>query len=731
MFIMRIFSAAALWVWLWAATAQPVFQYNTSFIGGSSLNVVQFSGRLEDRVAAINTTPIKYINASGDLECHVLWRIQGGQWHSFGDLGALGPNSCPLLNGATPIRAITAFGSDVCIGGDFTDLAGDPGLDFFACYSDSLGWYQPGGNGNGPNAPVHALASDALTLYIGGQFTAFNGGALNANRIVRSDGISYTPLYSDASQTTNGVNGTVTGILPTASFIVALVGTGTQTWNPAVPEWNDLGSHNGNAVGAPDAVLFGSTLTRSSKNATLIAGDSAGSVSEYTFGTDQWADVGLSQGIDTHFGQLAFGLGPLYATGDFTAIDPDARGLAWFNGVNWQAAPQFEQLGNLNIAQPLDMQQAEAEFCLLTQGAPLDATIHWSNQVCYNGSKWRGDVNAPLSNVVQTLHAHQGKIVHGGDFNVIGDQLSPFIGRLNFSDRWKGISQLAWQGAGQGHVSHLQAWGNDLYATGLFDLANGATVSGVARWDGVNWAPVTPGLSAFNGVMTVWNDRLIITGSAAAGGPVLQWDGAVISNLSGFPGAGQITDMAVYQNDLVVAHFVSGTGQLYRYDGVTWQAFGGTMVGAPLALAADGNNLYVGGSFTSACNGVDFITANNIYRWNGSGCDTLGTGVTNTGLTKEVRDIALRDGHVIVTGRFDQAGAVAANSLAIWDGTQWHALGQGLIGSNVSQGQGNALWLLDGRVYVAGYFEQAGDALSHHFAAIELILDRIYANGFE
>jgi hypothetical protein len=710
--------------------ADAAFTIMNDFFGGNNQRVFAIKGTTDGFVAARQSTAVEYLNDNGQLECHVLFKIKDRTWHSLGDIGAINNGQdCPLMSGIFPIKAVQPFGPDICVGGDFTDLGGVIGLSYFACYSETLGWYQPNGIGNGPNGPVNSLDGDGTHIYVGGSFTEVNNGDLSARNVVKTDGLFWYPLYTDAQQTSNGVSNSVQAVFSTTSFVVVQMGNSTLTWNSSVPEWLVRGTHNGSAAPHPDVVINGSTLTVSTKGASSVSGDPGGAVSDFNLGAEEWSEFGMSSGVNTHFGQLAYGLGPLYSTGDFTAFDADAKGLAWFNGITWEAAPMAPLLGDLNLIQPIDMQQGGNKFCLLTQGLPGDAQIYWNTQVCYDNNTWTGDNQAPISNVVQTLTNYQNRIIHGGDFVAAGDQLSSFVAKLSLSNRWKGISQLAWTGSGQGQVSQLQVYNGELYATGTFDQANGTPVQGIAKYDGSNWSPVVVGLNAYNSLMTVWDNKLIINGFYNnTQGPVLAWDGNAITEVGNFNQGGIFTDFAVYQGDLIAAHLASGTGRIYRYDGNGWQAFAGTITGVPLALAVDGNLLYVAGNFSGGCSGVDFVAADNIFVWDGAGCEALGAGVTNSGPIEEIRDMVIYGNGLFVTGRFNQAGGAPANSLAWWDGSNWHAFDQGLV-DGVNEGQGNALLIKDDVLYVTGFFEQAGNTLSHHFAAINL--DAIFSNGFD
>ncbi len=706
-----------------AQSVEPEFSWSPYFTGSALATIGVIDGNNEGFVAATASfVPTEFINDNGELECHILYQFKQGVFSSTGDINNGGVN-CPLLSGARPIRVIEAFGADICIGGDFTQLGGQDGLNYFACYSPTLGWYQPNGIGNGPNNSVYSIeiSLTGTHLYVGGLFTSVNSidGGLSANRIVKTDGLTWEPLYSDMSQTSNGVNATVNSILPTASFLFVGSGASIMSWNSSVPEWLTRGTHNGGLTGVADMVSFGSLLTASTKGATQVSGDPAGSISDYDIGSEQWSEKGTSLGINTQFAQLAFGLGPLYATGDFSSVDVDAKGVAIFVNNDWQAVPQAAMLGDINAGTILDMQQGADEFCMLTQGGvPADSEIYWQRAICYDGNNWRGISNSPKSNVVYSLSKFQGKIIHGGDFVNIGDQKSNFIGQLN-GNKWKAISQLTWTGSGVGNVSHMQEYNGELYATGLFNFANGVSVNQIAKWDGNNWTPAIPGFFANSAPMVVWDNKLIISGVLNGLNSVVSWDGSQLVKLEGLFGA---SDLVIYRGDLVA----SSDSDVFMYSNGSWQNILSNIPNIR-TLAASGNDLYVGGIFSGACSGEQFVQANNIMRWDGNTCHALGTGVENSGAPfLSVSDVVVVDNHVFVTGQFDTAGSLPANNLAYWDGDSWSPMGNGLIGSFGSR------LLLDGNdLYIAGAFRQAGNVMANNFAKVEVILDRIFVNGFE
>jgi hypothetical protein len=149
-----------------------------------------------------------------------------------------------------------------------------------------------------------------------------------------------------------------------------------------------------------------------------------------------------------------------------------------------------------------------------------------------------------------------------------------------------------------------------------------------------------------------------------------------------------------------------------RWDGAQWHplgsGLGGTSLLTVLALAVgpDGS-LYAGGSFTTAGG----VAANCIARWDGVQWHSLGSGVTGTSIPS-ISTLALGpDGSLYAAGNFTTAGGVVANSIARWDGTQWHPLGSGM-NSPVSE----LVVGPDGSLYAGGGFTTAGGVAANGVA---------------
>lgn len=225
-------------------------------------------------------------------------------------------------------------------------------------------------------------------------------------------------------------------------------------------------------------------------------------------------------------------------------------------------------------------------------------------------------------------------------------------------------------------VHAMVVWNGDLYVGGFFTSADGTTVNHIARWDGTTWWPLT-GASG--------------TGTNAAVHTLLIWD----------DGSGE----ALY----VGGEFDQAGGlsaeRIARWDGGEWSALvGGGLEGRVRALEVfdDGNGaaLYAGGDFEEA-DDLD-LEVNYIARWDGSVWSGL-DGPTDVGLSTSVYDLLVKDGLLFVAGDFVEAGGIAADRIATWDGLTWAPLSSEVFSGKIVAMQ---TWDdgLGDRLYVVGDF---------------------------
>ena len=117
------------------------------------------------------------------------------------------------------------------------------------------------------------------------------------------------------------------------------------------------------------------------------------------------------------------------------------------------------------------------------------------------------------------------------------------------------------------------------------------------------------------------------------------------------------------------------------------------MNGTVFALAIYNGDLVAGGNFTQAGG----VAANYIARWNGSSWAPLGSG-----LTASVGALANYNGELVAAGGFSSVNGSPFNRIARWNGIQWSALGTGVDGDI------RGMAVFQGELVVGGLFQSAG-----------------------
>ncbi len=265
-----------------------------------------------------------------------------------------------------------------------------------------------------------------------------------------------------------------------------------------------------------------------------------------------------------------------------------------------------------------------------------------------------------------------------------------------------------------------------LLAVGSFATSDNYTyrTNGIALWDSVLWRPLGNGLDDRVQSMTVWDpdgpgpqsEQVFVGGSfKTVGGTVLngigRWDGAAWHPLgSGLGGTAAgvppyAWTMTPWDPDgdgplppvLVVAGYFTTAGgvaanNLATWNGSQWSALGPGTPGSIYTLTTwdpDGDGplpprLCVGGSFST----IGGVAANNIALWDGTSWSALGTGVGDGSAI--VRTLCTWDPDgpgpqpplLVAGGTFSTAGGASAAGVAVWNGTSWSAMGGGLTGGS-------------------------------------------------
>lgn len=281
--------------------------------------------------------------------------------------------------------------------------------------------------------------------------------------------------------------------------------------------------------------------------------------------------------------------------------------------------------------------------------------------------------------------------------------------------QWDGTT---WSAMGSGlndGVFDVHVHNGVFYATGAFTHSGMTEVNRIARWNGTSWFPVGTGLNSsispysVGRVLASFNNELYVGGTfATAGGNnaygLARWNGNVWSNVGMVDFSGFLVyALAVHGAYLYAGGSFNSAGgveaeYIARWNGTQWAPVGQGVLGVVEDLLVDGDHLYATGQFTQAGG----APAQRVARYHPATntWSAMGAGIGNT-VFEEGFTLGIYNGNVVVGGTFDNAGAVAVQNVAQWNGTAWSTLANGLEGSIVTE-----LQIFNGSLYAGGITDQ-------------------------
>jgi hypothetical protein len=195
------------------------------------------------------------------------------------------------------------------------------------------------------------------------------------------------------------------------------------------------------------------------------------------------------------------------------------------------------------------------------------------------------------------------------------------------------------------------------------------------------------------------------------------WDGTYWSSLR-TELDGPVSAMAVYDGDLIIGGGFVRAGadtvnHIVRYDGQTFEPLGEGTDDWIVALAVYDGRLIAGGYFTHA--GGD--SAVYIASWDGTAWRPMGEGTAEPGQSPvAVQSLAEYKGSLLAGGTFQALGGVPAAYLARWDGGSWTSLDEIRGGAFTAPGV-FAMAVHEGDLYLTGRFQSIGGTVCNHIAA--------------
>jgi len=625
--------------------------------------------------------------------------------------------------GFVVVYALAVSGNDVYVGGFFSQAGTGSGAVFannVARYNPNSGTWDNLGGGvsfGGFGGQVNALAVSGNDVYVGGIFSqaGTGSGAVFANNVARYNPNSGTWDNLGGGVSFGGSGGVVNALAVSGNDvyvggIFSQAGTGSGAvfannvarYNPNSGTWDNLGG--GVSVGGSGGVVNALAVSGNdvyvggffSQAGTGSGAVFANNVARYNPNSGTWDNLGGGVSFGGFGGvvnALAVSGNDVYVGGIFNQAGTGsgavfANNVALFSAGSWRALGTGTQNGVDREVRALAVSGNDVYVGGFFNRA---GSVSANNVARYDGSGWRalgsGGGNGVNGPVYALAVDGQGRVYVGGQFTQAGGS-SGFnnVARYNpNSGTWDNLGGGVSFGGSGGQVNALAVSGNDVYVGGFFSQAG--TGSGAVFANNV---------ARYNPNSGTWDNL---------GGGV---------SFGGF--GGQVNALAVSGNDVYVGGFFDQAGSVsannvarFNVGTNSWRALGtgsqNGVNGFVFALAVVGNEVFVGGTFTSA--GGE--SANSVARYNpNSGTwDNLGGGVSFGGFGGQVNALAVSGNDVYVGGFFDQAGSVSANNVARFNvGTNsWRALGTGTQ-SGVG-GVVNALAVSGNDVYVGGFFNLA------------------------
>jgi hypothetical protein len=641
-------------------SANNVARFNTQTNTWSTLGTGSSNG-VNDGVRALAVVGSEvvvggYFTSAGGVSANYVARFntQTNTWSS------LGTGSSNGVSGGYPyVYALAVVGNEVVVGGEFTSAGGVSANRVARFNTQTNTWSTLGtGSSNGVNDRVYALAVVGNEVVVGGWFNS--AGGVSANRVARFN--TQTNTWSSlGTGSSNGVNNAVYALAVVGNEVV--VGGGFTSaggvsascvarFNTQTNTWSTLGTGSSNGVNnlvlalavVGNEVFVGGRFTEA-------GGVSANNVARFNTQTNTWSSLGTgsSNGVNDGVRALAVVGNEVVVGGEFTSA----------GGVSANRVARFNTQTNT-----------------------------WSSL----GTGSSNGVSGGAYPYVYALAVVGNEVVVGGDFTEAGGVSANNVARFNTqANTWStlgtgssnGVNNVVWA---------LAVVGNEVFVGGYFTEAGGVSANSVAR---------------FNTQTNTWSALGTGSSNGVSGGD--------------YP---YVYALAVVGNEVVVGGYFTEAGGVsanrvarFNTQTNTWSTLGtGSSNGVNsyvYALAVVGNEVVVGGSFTSAGG----VSANRVARFNTqtNTWSTLGTGSSN-GVNDRVYALAVVGNEVVVGGRFTSAGGVSANNVARFN-TQtntWSTLGTG--SSNGVNNYVRALAVVGNEVFVGGWFTSAGGIASTFIA---------------
>lgn len=665
---------------------------------------------------------------------------------------------------------IATMGSDLIVGGGFTNLCGT-GINYLARYDASArSWSPVAAPVDSPVVTVEWDGNDRL--YVGGQFGS--AGNVQATRIFYVQQGVVHPLF-DSGTLIQGTNLAVKdiglgggGILAVGDFTTAGGQTGgtccVASWNPGTESWSMFPEIEAGlsvatiseVLGSGSQIFLGGSWNRpgepvANQPSQVAAGGAAG-----------WSFLGNDPRGPVV--EIASSGGGVFFASDFFDVDLGDGGFgSGPNLAEW--AGVWLPLDDNQLPLPADLDIFQAGKLFITQNnATRFATTANDTLIAAGSALWNptrsafeplgqgvGRVEPGINEATGTVRAiieFDGRVVVGGFLNFAGIRQRC----CGLFTRDPGDDGAAWNTLGEfdGDVWALQVFDGALWVGGTLSSAGGQPASSLARAStGGVWNVPDAGLPDGISIRALhvhegqlYAGATSLSGGNLTGGNMLfRWTGSAWQRVLDNTAVGHVIALASFQGELHAAGAVPlgpglGTANVGRLSGSVFERLGNGIAGSGRvsALHGESGQLLVGGLI----GGIDGVVMHNIASWDGVSWSPLGSGLGSDSFSR-VLGIGRFLDRIIAVGTFGDRGDGTLRSVSRigwFDGSNWQPLAGGLVDmQDGARGSGNALLATGGTLWVGGQFSLAGGRGFPVVPAMNIVRARlreiVFSDGFE